>query len=179
MSTSRPPAPTSSSSQRTRRTPATTSSTSGRSSCSCGTAGCSRRSIFLVPTGQALVSEGIAETGADLLLDEAGRAEVQALLAGARRRLRRRGGTRARRRASRRCARRPRCGPDDPRGRQADRARRRRTSSVGACARPSRPRTRSASSPIPPGVRTRSPIPPAVNSAVATSAAIRRAFGGC
>jgi hypothetical protein len=37
-------------------------------------------SIFLVPTGQALVSEGIAETGVDLLLDEAARAEVQALL---------------------------------------------------------------------------------------------------
>jgi hypothetical protein len=36
--------------------------------------------IFLVPTGQALVSEGIAETGADLLLDEAARAEVQSLL---------------------------------------------------------------------------------------------------
>jgi hypothetical protein len=36
--------------------------------------------IFLVPTGQALVSEGIAETGADLLLDAAGRAEVQELL---------------------------------------------------------------------------------------------------
>ena len=37
-------------------------------------------SIFLVPTGQALVSEGIAETGADVLLDEGGRAEIQALL---------------------------------------------------------------------------------------------------
>ena len=38
-------------------------------------------SIFLVPTAQALVSEGIAETGIDVLLDEDGRAEMQALLA--------------------------------------------------------------------------------------------------
>ena len=38
-------------------------------------------SILLVPTAQALVSEGIAETGLDVLLDGDGRAEVQALLA--------------------------------------------------------------------------------------------------
>ncbi len=39
-------------------------------------------SIALVPTPQSLVSEGIAETGEGLLLDEQAREEVQALLAG-------------------------------------------------------------------------------------------------
>jgi hypothetical protein len=37
--------------------------------------------IYLVPTGQALLSEGIAEIGGDLLLDDQARGEVQALVA--------------------------------------------------------------------------------------------------
>jgi hypothetical protein len=37
--------------------------------------------ILLVPTPQSLLSEGIAETGADVLLDAAGRAEVAAIAA--------------------------------------------------------------------------------------------------
>ena len=63
-----------------RRTPATISSTSGRSSCSCAAAASSRNRSFWSRPAQALVSEGIAETGADLLLDDAARDEVQALL---------------------------------------------------------------------------------------------------
>jgi hypothetical protein len=37
--------------------------------------------ILMVPTPQSLVSEGIAETGVDVLLDERGRAEVAAIVA--------------------------------------------------------------------------------------------------
>lgn len=38
-------------------------------------------SILLVPTPQSLLSEGIAETGEELLLDQVGRAEMQELMA--------------------------------------------------------------------------------------------------
>jgi hypothetical protein len=42
--------------------------------------GIAEESILLVPTAQSLVAEGIAETGADVLLDAAARVEIQGLL---------------------------------------------------------------------------------------------------
>ena len=77
-STSRSPAPRSSTSPPTRAIRAITPSTRGRSSSSLERRGHLEESLQLVPTPQALLSEGIAELGGELLIDERARRRVRA-----------------------------------------------------------------------------------------------------